>query len=190
MTAKLNLAPEVYQANRQAKRRKQLASTALITVGVIAGGFVGVLLIVFAGQRAYEAKLSSDIKDRQSRVEAYSDLPKAATLAQHLDSLTSLYKQRVQITKFFDVLQQVTPQGMVVTSVGLDESNVLTVSGSAGNYGTVTKFVKALEAQSSGSSKESVFSDVQLSAVSRSVSAGASFQLTTKMASEVVSGNK
>jgi Tfp pilus assembly protein PilN len=193
--AKLNLAPEVYQSGQRAKHRKQVATSIGIGVGVTAIGLVIACLVILGGQAAYIATLNRQIKDKQSQVSSFADLPKAVTLAQHLDSLNNMADQKVRITRFFDVLQTVVPQGLAVSALSINDANVLEVNATARSYSLATKFAKALEASNlevgpnAAPSNPPYFTDVNLSAVSRNGGNGVDFKLTTQMAPEVTHGN-
>jgi Tfp pilus assembly protein PilN len=192
MTAKLNLAPEVYQAGQRAKQKKRLATSIAVGVGVLAGGFIVVCLIVMGGQAAYVATLNGQIKDRQQQVKALTELPKAATAAEHLETLNRLVDEKIYLTSFFKVLQTVTPQGAAVSSVTLSDTNVLEVNGTARSYSLVTKFAKAIEASnlevgpSASPTNQAFFTDLQLSTVTQAQSGGVvDFKISAQVTPEV-----
>lgn len=192
MTAKLNLAPEVYQAGQRAKQKKRLATSIGVGVGVVAGGFIVVCLIIMGGQAAYVATLNGQIKDRKSQVTALTDLPKAATAAEHLETLNRLMDDKIYLTNFFRVLQTITPQGAAVSSVTLSNDNTLNITATAKTYSLATKFAKAIEASnlevgpSASPTNQPFFTSLQLSAVSRGAAGGTvDFQMTAQMTPEV-----
>jgi Tfp pilus assembly protein PilN len=192
MTAKLNLAPEVYQAGQRAKRKKQIATSIGIAVGTIAGGFVVACLIIMGGQSAYVANLNGQIKERQNTVKGFEMLPQAATTAEHLASLKRLANERIYLTNFFRVLQTVTPEGVAVSAVTLGDDRTLTVSGNARSYSLITKFAKALEASnveigdSASQNNQPFFKGLQLSTVTQAGNGGlVDFKLTVNVAPEV-----
>jgi Tfp pilus assembly protein PilN len=192
--ARVNLAPEVYQASQRAQQKRQSATALGTLIGFISIGIVVACLVVIGGQKVFIVTQNGQIKDKQGQIDQLADLKDAATLAQHLDSLKMLSTQKVYITRFFDVLQATTPQGLAVTSISINDTNTLEVSATAKSFGLATKFAKALEASnreigsSASLSNPAFFNDVQLSSVSQSGSGGVDFKLTTQMSQEVTGG--
>lgn len=196
MSARLNLAPEVYQTSQRQKHRRKVATTAAITVSLIAAGLVVLGLVVVGGQNIYLGTVNAQIKERQEKVRSYSELQDAATAQQHLATLAGLTNSKARFSRFFEVLQQFAPQGVVASKIIISEDNVIEMSGTAKTYELVTKLVKALEAgnvqigSNAAATNQPYFSNVELSGVSdNGGNQGVSFKVTAKMSSEVTSGN-
>ena len=145
MSARINLAPEVYQDSQRSKRRKKLATTIAVAVCSISGGLVVLGLIIIAGQTVFLSTLQKDISDRETKVESYSDLPDAVTAQQHLASLNDISAQKVHFSRFFSVLESLAPQGFAVSTISISNYNLLTMSASDTTYALVTTFAKALK---------------------------------------------
>lgn len=191
---RLNLAPEVYQAAQRSKHRRALAISAAVTISLIAIGIVVVELITLGGQAVLINSLNSQIKEKQGKISAIADLPAAVTAQQNLTTLAALQSQKVYISRFFEELQKLAPQGISVSSVSITPDNQIQVSASAKSYSLVTKFTKALEASNvtvgtgAAATQQPYFSDVVLSGVSNN-NGSVDFQLTAQMSPEVTGGN-
>lgn len=192
--ARVNLAPEVYQASQRAKTVRQAAVAVGTLISLIAGGLVVASLVILGGQKVFIAALSGQIKDKQKEVSTMADLPKAATAAAHADTLAELIKNRVYLSRFFDVLQSATPQGVALSSISLNGANTVELTASAKSYALATKYAKALEGsgqtvgQNASPSNPANFSDVQLLAVADSGNGNVDFKLTAKLDSGVQNG--
>jgi Tfp pilus assembly protein PilN len=192
--AKFNLAPEVYQASLRNKKRKKLVTTIGIAVSVVSAGLVIVLLLIIGGQAIALKTLNDSIKAGQAKVQSYPDLQDAVTAQQHLSTLNSLYGQRIYMSKFFNVLQTFSPQGVSISSASLSTDNNLTITGSAKSFDLVTKFAKALEGSNTqvgpnaAPSQQPFFSGLNLSTVSNN-NGLITFSITTQVSPEVTSGN-
>ncbi len=191
MSVKLNLAPEIYQASQRAKHRRQVATTIGILVGVISVGVVVLSGVILGGQSLALASLNSSIKSSQNKVAQYADLQAAATAQQHLSTWAQLSGSQGQFSKFFQILQEFAPQGVAASNISVDDTNTITMSGTATSYDLVTKFAKALQesnvqvGQNHAATNQPYFANVQLSGVSNNGVSGVGFQLTTQMSSEV-----
>lgn len=195
MSARLNLAPEIYQSSQREKRRRKTARSTGIAVSVIALAVVAASLVILGGQQIYLNTVNGQIQDRQTKVKTYDKLQEAATAQEHLKTIADLTQSKARFSKFFETLQEFAPQGVVANKVTVSQDNVIEMSGSAKTYELVTKLVKALEASNreigpnAAAKNQPYFSNVQLSAVSDSGgNQGVSFKLTTQMSSEVTSG--
>ncbi|HVE81186.1 MAG TPA: PilN domain-containing protein [Candidatus Dormibacteraeota bacterium] len=194
MTARINLAPEVYQKSQLNKQRRQLATRLGITITSVSVGFVVLMLILLGGQKAAIAALSGDIKNKQQEIKEVPDVQKAATAQQNLEAWNKLTKERVRASRFFQVLETFVPQGIAVSSVTVSEANQIEMTASARNYALATKLVKALEAANveigpnAALTSKPFFTDIQLTGASESAGA-IDFKLTLQMDSEVTHGN-
>lgn len=194
MSARINLAPEVYQKHQRDKRNKRIATTVATTTGLIAGGFVIVMLIILGAQKAAISIATNDIKNKQQQIENMSDLKKAATAQAHLNSWNDLTSSKVRISKFFAILEQFVPQGISVSSISLANAGTIELNASAKNYALVNKMVKALEAANveigpnASSSNEPLFTDVDVTQAAED-QGSVSFKLTAGVAPEVTSGD-
>jgi hypothetical protein len=197
MTAKLNLAPEIYQTSQRNKRRRRLATSIGIIVNAVAVGLIVLGLVVIGGQKIAIAALQSQINSRQEKVKTYADLPDAVTAQQHLATLGQLAAQQVDFSRFFTVLQNVAPQGIAASTVTVGSDNSLDVTGTALTYDLITKFAKALEADNltvgpnASPTQQPYFTNVTLDSVSADTSnGGVDFKLDAQMSTGVTSGGQ
>jgi len=194
MTAKINLAPEIYQSSQKIKARKKLVTTIGISVSAAAVGLVVLGIIVVIGQTAGIAVLNSQIKDKQNQVSENVDVVNAATAQQHLDTLRQLTATQAHFSNFFEVLQSFAPQGVAASKISIAADNNIEMTANARTFDLVTKFAKSLQESNTTVGKNAsptnkpYFTDVQLGAVSSDTS-GISFKLTTSMSTEVTNGN-
>jgi len=193
-SAQINLAPEVYQTSQRKKYLRRLTTSIGVGVSAVSIGLVILGAVIVGGQAVALAVLYNSIKDKQAKVETYSDLTDAVTVQQHLNSLNTLYDQRIYFSRFFEVLQTVAPQGISVTSITVNENNQLEMSATSKSYDLVTKFAKALEESNktvgpnASPTQKAYFSDLDLASVSSDGTSGVDFKLTTRMSPEVTNG--
>lgn len=196
-TVKLNLAPEVYQASQNQKRRKAIVSSLAFVVCLAAIGVVALTLIIDLGQKTTLVVLADHIKSKQNKIQQMPDLPAAATAQEHLSALQSINANKTKFSKFFEALQNFAPQGISVNDVTIDEAGHLKMSASAKSYDLATKFVQVLQTSNvtlgkgAAANNQPYFSDVKLSSVGSNNSTGKSgvgFTITTVLSSEVTNG--
>ena len=191
MSIIINLLPDLRQAKLRERRRRQLVSGISVLVWAVCIGVVALLSVILAGQEVAKNVLTSNIKDKESKLQNISGLTDALTAQQHLDSLKGLYGKRVYMTKFFDAYQQADPANDVLNSLQLDESNLLTISGVAKSYADVAKLDRALEASNvrvgldAKSGNEPYFTDVTITNVSED-NQGVSYTMTATVASSAM----
>ncbi len=194
MTTRINLAPEVYQTSQRNKRRKKLASTVAILVGVVCTAIVGVLILIVLSQKGILLGLQGSIDGKKEKLTEMSDLQAAVTLNDHLKTWNKLNDEKTYLSAFFNVLQDFSPQGVSVESLSIADDNTLEVKATAKTFALATKFAKALDAANveignkPSDSNTPFFSGTELAAVSEDTAGVVSFKLTTKMSSEVTSG--
>ena len=192
MTARLNLAPEVYQNNQRNKRRKQIATTVGVLVSAVALGLVAVGAFLLAGQKVYLATLQSQIESKQQKLKDMPDLQAAATIHEHLTSLDTLSDQKVRMSNFFKILEEYSPQGVIATNLSVNGTSI-ELSGVAKNYNLVNKFVKSIETRREGGNisadGDPLFTDTKLSSATDNGTNGVDFKISTTVSSEVTSGN-
>lgn len=192
MTARVNLAPDIYQNLQRDKRLRKIVTSVGILVTAVSIGLVVLGAVILGGINAGIAVTSGSIEKKQGELRGLADLKDAVTVSQHLDSLTTLYGQRVFISRFLVALQEVAPTGISVSELELSDTNELTVTTKAKSYPLATKFTKALEASNvsvgsnAAATQQPYFTSVNLSGVTESGTDGSvSFKLKMQMASEV-----
>lgn len=196
MTALINLLPDVRQAKLKDERRRRLTTGISATIGVVSIGVIAVLFLFIQGQFLKIKSLTAEISDHQAAISQIPDLEDILTTQQHLDSLPSLYSQRVYLTKFYTLLGTISPKDLALQSIALDGKNSLKFSVRARNYFIAAKFAKALEASNvtlgfgAKESNNAHFTNVQLEAVSAEIDGKVTFAITATMGTEVTNGQK
>jgi hypothetical protein len=199
LSARINLAPEVYQKGQRDKRRRRIATTLSIMIGSAAIGITVVSLLIVGGQKVAISLLGGNVKTLEQQFDAKPNIQAAVTTQEHLASLGNLYSQRVYLSKFLQVLQSVVPQNASVSQVSIDNSNNVQVTATAKTYNLATKFTDAIIASNvevgpdASTANQPYFSNVQLGSVGSDASAsqnnsGVNFKITAQMASGVTSG--
>jgi hypothetical protein len=191
MTARINLAPEVYQTSQRNKRRKRLATTITTVTAFACGGLIIILLLIIVSQKGALVVIQNNIKKSQKDLMEMPDLQRALTVQHHLKSWDKLYNEKTYMSEFFRVLETYAPQGVAVGNIDVSEENILTVSAAAQNYALATKFAKALDAANveigpnASLSATPYFTGTELASVSQESNNSVTFKLTTQMSSEV-----
>lgn len=186
MATLINLLPEVRQTALRESRQRKLVTTIGTLTGSISLGIVILLWVITAAQGYSLKNIQKDINAKQAEIKTHDKLPEILTVQAHLDSLVGLYSQRVLMTQFFSLLPKVSPQDFGLSSMDLDASNNLKVSGRARNYSIVDKFVKSLQASRSDTGAN--FSNVVITAVTTDGDGKATFSLSVTLSSGVTNG--
>jgi Tfp pilus assembly protein PilN len=197
----INLLPDLRQAKLRERRRLQLVAGVSVMIWVVCGAVIVLMSLYVAGQKVIINNLTNSINSEKRQLSEVPNLIEAFTAEQHLASLPGLYSQRVFMTKFFDAYTQANPQDVTLNSMAVDQSNMLTVSGSGKNYAAVAKLARALEAANvkvgSGAKATNApyFTNVQIVTV-RNSGAGANnktgvqFSIEASLQSGVTSGSQ
>lgn len=194
MSARINLAPEVYQKHQRDKRNKRLATSVASITSIIVGGFIVVMLLILGAQKGAIALASNDIKAKQDEIAAIPELKQAVTAQYHLSSWMDLSNKKVRISRFFAILEEFQPQGIRVSQVELISGTQLKINGESRTYALVDKMVKAFEAANieigpnASSSNSPLFNTVTVNSASEE-DGKISFELTAILAEEVTNGN-
>ncbi len=194
MSARINLAPEVYQTSQRNKKRRKLATTITITLGIACTALIGVLVLIIISQKGVLLGLQSSIDGKKKEITTMADLQAAVTLNDHLKSWQQLTSQKTYLSQFFTVIQRFAPQDISVQGMSITGDNVLEVKATAKTFALATKFAKALDAanveigDNASLSNKPYFSGTELSSVSEESSGTVTFKLTTNMSGEVTSG--
>ncbi len=186
MATLINLLPEARQTALSEDRRRKLATTIGALIGGLSIVIVILLWVITTAQGFSLRSLQKDIDAKQTEVNSHPKLAEMLTVQAHLDSLVGLYGQRVYMTRFFGLLGQVSPQDFGLSSLDLDATNTLKVSGRARNYSIVDKFVKSLQASRSDAGPN--FSNVVITSVTTDGEGKATFSLNVSLAAGVTNG--
>jgi len=196
MSLVINLLPDLRQAKLRDKRRRQLASGVAVVVWSICGGLIVLLSVYWAGQKAVIAGYSKSITEKVSQLKQIPDITDALTAQEHLAALTSLYSQRVYISKFFSIYTAANPAEVALNTLTLDATNALKISGTSVSYASVAKLARALEQSNLTVGPDALvtnqpyFTNVAISGVSADSTGRISFTLDLAVGSgAVTNGN-
>jgi hypothetical protein len=142
-----NLLPDVKKEYIKAKRTKQLIITISFLVSSIAIGIV-VLLFSFVQviQKNQINDLTDDIQQEIASLSAIQDLNETLTVQNQLNSLPELHATKPQASRLFGYLNQITPTSVKISSTDVNfESNLITISGSAGTLADINQFVDTIK---------------------------------------------
>lgn len=193
MSVLINLLPDLRQAKAKAARRRNLATGVSVFIWAACAVVLVLLTLSVASESIVVKANKGTIDDQQNQLRNMDGLVDAITASQHLDSLTTLYGQRTYLSHFFHALEQVSPTNLSISSLTLDDSNNLVVSGSASDMATVAKLSRAMEAENltigdqPSTSNQPYFTDVAIQNVDGS-SGTISFTLNATLASVVTQG--
>lgn len=191
MSVAINLLPDLRQAKLKDLRRRQLAVGVGITVWVVCGALVALLSVWAAGQKVVINTLTGSIKEKQEALRQVDGLIDALTADQHLASLPALYAKRVYLSKFFESYMAASPVDTTISTLAIDASNSLKITGNAPSYAQVAKLARALEASNvtvgpgAAAGNTPYFKDVTITGVDASDKTVA-FTITTTISSGAV----
>ncbi len=178
MAVAINLVPDQKQTQVQDTRKKQLIFTLLVTIN---GGLIGLIVVLFFVTQAQHFaidRVQSGINSKQAQLVQTENLQDMLTLQQNLKALPGLYKNRTLLTKFFAVLEKVSPNSVFVTALSAGEGGLLEVTGTAPNYRLVSKLAAAMEANGDFSGVSINSANGENGTVSFTINAAASPQAT------------
>lgn len=201
MSILVNLLPDLRQAKLRERRRRQLVAGVSVTVWVVCGVVIVLMSLYVAGQKVIINNLTNSINSEKNQLAGVPNIIDAYTAEQHLASLPGLYGQRVYMTKFFDSYTQANPQEVTLSSMTVDQSNMLTVMGTGKSYASVAKLARALAAANvtvgtgANSSNSPYFTNVQITTVRNDGTtvgnkSGVQFSITATLQSGVTSGSQ
>lgn len=144
MSSMINLLPDTRQAKQRDKRRRQMMSGAAIVTWVVCGVIILGLSLATAAEKVLIAKSTKDAEGKIAQLKEVPGIVDALTAHEHLKSLPDLYAKRVYMTKFFKALSESDPADITLSSMTIDSTNLLTVSGGARTYATVAKLARSL----------------------------------------------
>lgn len=190
----INLLPDARKDKLKDQNNRQLAISAA-TIAMIASAGALVLLVVITQAQALQIRLlSNSISSKQQQIS--QDIPDAqaiATVQTHLDSLGTLYASQVRVSRFFTVLSSVSNNDVSISSVSLDATNKLTVTGTARSYNSASKLAEAMQVSNvtlgdnASPSNQPDFTNVLLNALSGE-QGKVGFSITSSVATGVTRG--
>lgn len=162
MSVVVNLLPEARLVKLRDRRRKQLATAALIFVALVVGTIIGTLLFLIAANAANEALNKSNIDDLNKKVANLRPVEQTvADLQEHLDSFYTLNNNRLFASSVFGNLSNTIQPDVEVNSFEIGDptnngqssdqqansnQSLVTIKGTATDYKAVSVFAQAIEA--------------------------------------------
>jgi Tfp pilus assembly protein PilN len=196
MSLVINLLPDLRQAKLRNKRRRQLASGVAVVIWSVCGGLIVLLSVYWAGQKAVISGYNKSITDKISQLRQIPNITDALTAQEHLAALPSLYSKRVYISKFLSDYSVANPSDVALTTLTLDTTNALKVSGTGSSYASVAKLARALEQSNMTVGPDALitnqpyFTNVAISGVSSDAAGRVSFTLDLQVGQgAVTNGN-
>lgn len=191
----INLLPDARKEKLHDQNNRQLAISAA-TTAVVGSVIVLVLLVVITQAQNLQIRLlSNSIENKQKQItQEIPDAQAIATVQRATDSLSQLYSGQVKMSKFFTVLGSVSNNDVSISSVSLDTTNKLTVTGVARSYNAASKLAEAMKAsnvtlgENASPSNTADFSNVLLNTLNGD-QGKVSFTITAQVAPGVTRGN-
>jgi Tfp pilus assembly protein PilN len=191
----VNLLPDVRIKRLKVQHQRRLALSSMILVVVVCSAVLLIGFLIVSAQNLQINNLTKNIADRQQEFVSIPDVKTILVTQQNLASLGTLYKSRVRLSAFFDVIQAISPQDVSIRSLALGEGNAITITGGAKDYLTASKLAKAMESSGVDINKGSNisgtpdFTNVQLSGLAADQSGRVSFSISAVASARVINGN-
>lgn len=176
---KINLLPDSRLARLKAASRQKTIGV-ICTIGIIAGVTLPVVLfVVWLGQKGVIALRQKTIDNKYAELQEVENLEEILTVQNQLNTLPSLNEQRLYYTTFFEVLPNLIPNGVSVSSFTVEESGTVDMSGVASSSALIEDFVAILKRAELYTENEfrPAFTDVFSSKITPLEEGGASFEL-------------
>lgn len=188
MSIQINLLPEA----RMAKLRNKSKKTRYIAVASVVGGSVAAISIVLIMLQVFLVGTFAQGEDKIKNLNA--DISKSvtteqvsATLQANLASFYTLNNSRTYASRIFSNLFKAVPENIVITSVGIDSKDVISISGTTDSFADVSKFAAILELYNldylpqPDLERKAIFTDTLIVSVSKSTDGKVSFSITCKV---------
>lgn len=188
MSIQINLLPEA----RMAKLRNKSKKTRYIAVASVVGGSVAAVAVVLIMLQVFLVGTFAQGEDKIKNLNA--DISKSvtteqvsATLQANLASFYTLNNSRTYASRIFSNLFKAVPENIVITSVGIDSKDVISISGTTDSFADVSKFAAILELYNldylpqPDLERKAIFTDTLIVSVSKSTDGKVSFSITCKV---------
>lgn len=191
----INLLPDARKDKLRDQNNRQLAISAATTAVVVSVSALVLLVVITQAQNLQISLLTNSITNKAKQIS--TDVPDAqaiATTQRASDSLGQLYANQVKMSKFFTLLGAVSNNDVSVSSVSIDATNKLTITGMARSYNAASKLAEAMKAsnvtlgEGASPSSQPDFSNVLLNALNGNQDK-VSFTITANVATGVNHGN-
>lgn len=171
----INLIPDVKLEMLRAQRVRNVATSIAVFAGIVAGGIVALLAVIYGGQIGLQAKYNNDIKKEYAQLSGTKDINNALTVQNQLAKISDVNSKRTVDSRLLDVLTKINPAApddIKIARVAIDPAeSTLTIEGSAaGGYPSTEVFRKTIlhttvtyQTQNNGdSSTDPLTNDVEL----------------------------
>jgi len=188
MSIQINLLPEA----RMAKLRNKSKKTRYIAIAAVMGGSLLAVAIVLIMLQVFLVGTFAQGEDKIKNLNA--DISKSSTTEQvsttlqaNLASFYTLNNSRTYASRIFSNLFKAVPENIVITSVGIDSKDVISISGTTNSFADVSKFAAVLELYNlnylpqADLERKAVFTDTLIVSVSKSTDGQVSFSITCKV---------
>lgn len=188
----INLLPDLRQAKLREQRRRQFAVGIAISVWVVCVASILLMFLYSAGQKLSITIHDKNIAATTDKLNQVTGLTDALTAQQHLNSLGTLYSNRVLFTQFFDAYQASSPADIALDTLKVDADNLLVVDGTAKSFAAIAKLQRALEQShvtvgpSAAASNSPYFSAVNIKSAVNTNGKGIVFNINAKVSPEVL----
>jgi Tfp pilus assembly protein PilN len=191
MTLQVNLLPEARILKLQAQSRKRLANTLMLLSGIVIVTIIVALLLLLGYTYSLYQANQSRISTLKKDIETQRDMEqKTATLQENLASFAQLQDSRLYVSEIFSNLSKIIPVDIKISSFKISEDYIVTISGTAPSFATVSSFSKALQDYNlnfkpqANLERKALFSDVVITSVSKESDTGGEtvkFSMTFKV---------
>ncbi len=174
MSIHINLLPEA----RLIKLRNQGKKRTYATIAGLVGGLVLATIIIIGMLQVFlistyavnEGKINSLNKELVSTKDMEQ---KSATLQANLASFYELNKNRTYASRIFTNLFEAIPENVSISSVEIDDQDIVTVTGVTDSFADVAKFAESLKQYNvnykpqADLERKPIFTEVSISSVSK-----------------------
>jgi Tfp pilus assembly protein PilN len=195
MAIMINLLPDVRLEKIREQQRRRTVTTLFTLVLISCGALIVGLIIFTSAQKLRISSLTKSISANQTTIKGTPNLSEILTLQQQLTTLPELYKNRLYVSKFMTIMQEVAPKDLGITTMTYDGTTVK-ANVTASSYVTAMKFVRALEAShvkvGTGASETNQpdFTDVTMSAVTGNGAGKVTYDIQATVSKEVTSASR
>lgn len=143
----LNLLPDVKIEYLRTTRNKRLViGISLIVIAASVGVLLLLTSVVYGFQKKNLSDLNKDITTYNKQLKDTADLDKVLTIQNQLTSLTKLHEEKIDATRLFSYLTQLTPSAASISQLDMDvAANTITIAGNANTLDIVNTYIDTLK---------------------------------------------
>lgn len=178
--------PDTYQTSEtiQTKPKTQLIASLVLNIPIIAailsGIIAGILYGLFYYNQIVLSKNKNQIKQLDQEIEKNKDIEaQSLSLKVQLDNIQSLLNQKPSWSKFFEEFNQIIPKNVRLTTLSVDEKNLINLTGETVDYNAVAIFLASLR-------ESKKFTEITLTSTSTIPQKGVLFNASAKIVPNVI----